>query len=380
MSEEDQHEEEVEKLQQFWRERISHWYPHLLHAAHFLPAVFMNRTRYRTETQAGQTVYVPQVPLSNLPRGDRSSFREDEAREDQALQCVLACLRDIAGTRAVQEPAVVDTQQSHQMQTPKTSVGRSNSESLKKCKKKANSHHEEKQESFSLSKAAEAETISEAMSTENEDTDKRISCVKSACSRGVTEDDRSRAPRQDSKDQRDQKAQASHQDKLSSTNTDSDGQRSKTRHTEPCTVQKEVMFVISQLQYVNYLKELPGHLNGLLPTPKDMQKENCHRGDFDLLVILRYHGLLVCEVKAVGDKLTNMTENERNESISKKIARALRQLNKAKKVVTHLLSKHKPPPTVNQCLMLPNLTRDVLRRVLQVSPQLKQVRRSHAHP
>ena len=260
MSEEDHREEEVEKLQQFWRERISHWYPHLLHAAHFLPAVFMNRTRYRTETQAGQTVYVPQVPLSNLPRGDRSSFREDEAREDQALQCVLACLRDIAGTRTPWEEDV----------------------------------------------------------------------------------------------------------------------HPQPEHVQAEALPKQVMFVISQLKYVNYLKDVPEHLRGLLPTPKDMEKENQHRGDFDLLIIHRYHGLFACEVKAVGDKLAGNTESETNEIISKKIVRALEQLRKAEKVLRHLVSLHEPPPRVNKCLMLPNLTRDVLSRVLGVFPQLEQVRFCHS--
>ena len=385
MSEEDQREEEVEKLQQFWRERISHWYPHLLHAAHFLPAVFMNRTRYSTETQAGQTVYVPQVPLSNLPKGDRSSFREDEAREDQALQCVLACLRHITGTR--DEHGGCRAQQPHEEQTIRTGGETKSIDTRKKQRATTRSRDDTKQALPSHSEdAAQVETESEygtdldashleSAELKNEDKGREVG-RKDSCMKPTESPDKENVLPQPSPQQsghesgrEEQPCVTHHQPHLPHT-----GHTAPKPSSSAAATSNEVIFVISQLAYVNYLKDVPEHLRGLLPTPKDMEKENQHRGDFDLLIIHRYHGLFACEVKAVGDKLAGNTESETNEIISKKIVRAVEQLRKAEKVLRHLVSLHEPPPRVNKCLMLPNLTRDVLRRVLHASPQLKQVK------
>ena len=77
----------------------------------------------------------------------------------------------------------------------------------------------------------------------------------------------------------------------------------------------EVMFVISQMQFGDYLnKPAYAAAASMLPKPGDpvLKSQNKHRGDFDILIIHRHHGILACEIKAVGAKFSQkqLTEEE----------------------------------------------------------------------
>ena len=62
----------------------------------------------------------------------------------------------------------------------------------------------------------------------------------------------------------------------------------------------EVMFVISQLNFGDYLNQpVYAAAATTLPRPIDLKSLNKHRGDFDVLIILRHYGILVCEIKAI---------------------------------------------------------------------------------
>ena len=67
-------------------------------------------------------------------------------------------------------------------------------------------------------------------------------------------------------------------------------------------VQREVMFVISQLSFGDYLnKPTYSASAATLPRPINLRSQNKHRGDFDVLIIHRYYGIFVGEIKAIGD-------------------------------------------------------------------------------
>lgn len=62
-------------------------YPHMQEGCYFVPPVYLNKLRYKTQSVAGQVVYIPDPP-------DPS----DESR-DRAMQHVIHSLRDMADTQ-----------------------------------------------------------------------------------------------------------------------------------------------------------------------------------------------------------------------------------------------------------------------------------------
>ncbi|XP_070206138.1 uncharacterized protein [Littorina saxatilis] len=145
--------------------------------------------------------------------------------------------------------------------------------------------------------------------------------------------------------------------------------------------QNEVMFVLSQLDYGDYLGE-PCYSAAVrcFHSPKDFVQEELkgkdvfHRGDFDILIFHREYGVLVGEVKTVGDNFSilDLTQKQQDAIVAKKVEQAVKQLNKAEKVLAHLLSDLQPPPRVRKSVMLPNIARSQLQRVLHNNPQLEE--------
>ena len=129
----------------------------------------------------------------------------------------------------------------------------------------------------------------------------------------------------------------------------------------------EVMFVISQMQFGDYLnKPAYAAAASMLPKPGDpvLKSQNKHRGDFDILIIHRQHGILACEIKAVGWKFPAQQMTEKEEGIlAKKVNDAIKQMQKANDVLDHLVSKDETQPKIRTMLMLPNITRTLLHRV-----------------
>nr|KAG5697119.1 hypothetical protein BaRGS_015254 [Batillaria attramentaria] len=118
------------------------------------------------------------------------------------------------------------------------------------------------------------------------------------------------------------------------------------------------MFVISQLQFGEYLGEpCYAPVASLLPRPIDLKKEQKHRGDFDILILHRHHGILVAEIKAVGEK-----QDADDNTVAKRVQRAVKQLDKAGEVLTHIVSDFDPPPSVKKTLDVFLLTADPVLR------------------
>ena len=143
---------------------------------------------------------------------------------------------------------------------------------------------------------------------------------------------------------------------------------------------KEVMFVISQLKFENYLSQHCFSGDAKLPKPSDLKEEKRDRGDFDILVIHRNHGVLVGEIKSVGDRLADKSERQQRRIIADKIRRAVKQLDKAESVLHHLFSHKARRPRIRKSVILPNVTANCLRRVLAFVPLLKEVRLAVPQP
>lgn len=138
--------------------------------------------------------------------------------------------------------------------------------------------------------------------------------------------------------------------------------------------QREVMFVISQLDFGRYLHQ-PAYAAAAaaLPTPIQLKPRNQHRGDFDLLIIHKHHGILVGEIKAIGDNPSSLTQQQPHQKIADKVRLAIKQLRKADDVLRHLVSDQPTPPRIQKTLMLPNVTTARLQSVLTADPQLSSV-------
>ncbi|XP_070203697.1 uncharacterized protein [Littorina saxatilis] len=127
---------------------------------------------------------------------------------------------------------------------------------------------------------------------------------------------------------------------------------------------KEVMFVVSELNFKDYLnKPFYAKHTGKLPKPANLPKELRHhgkQGDFDILVIHRQYGILVGEIKSVGKTKASRADTE----VVKVIAKAVKQLDKCEVHARHMVSDIAPGLTVRKTLFLPYVSQAQLQRIL----------------
>lgn len=149
-----------------------------------------------------------------------------------------------------------------------------------------------------------------------------------------------------------------------------------------CSLQKlseahqEVFVCLSKFPFGSYLNEphfAPAAVHLPLPTnlpPKFPWK--WRQGDFDVLIIHRKYGFVICEIKAVGYN-NEKSEEEQYESVKKKIAEAITQLNKAETMLSHLVSDIAPGMRIIKTIACPNLTTLQIQKILNEDKQLQQV-------
>ncbi|XP_070203700.1 uncharacterized protein [Littorina saxatilis] len=127
---------------------------------------------------------------------------------------------------------------------------------------------------------------------------------------------------------------------------------------------KEVMFVVSELNFKHYLnKPLYAKQTGKLPKPGNLPKEHRRhgtQGDFDILVIHRQYGILVGEMKSVGKTEASRADTE----VVKKVADGVKQLAKSEVHVRHMVSDIAPDLIVRKALFLPYVSSAQLQRIL----------------
>ncbi|XP_025111904.1 uncharacterized protein LOC112574807 isoform X2 [Pomacea canaliculata] len=123
----------------------------------------------------------------------------------------------------------------------------------------------------------------------------------------------------------------------------------------------EVMVGMSQLQFGEYLGE-PCYAAAAaqLPVSKTLPNSSSRdrQGDFDVLIIHKLYGFVVCEVKSMGDKINQFTstDEEFDNTIRKKLLEAVSQLDKAEAMLSHLVSDVCPGLRITKTIAFPNLT------------------------
>lgn len=138
---------------------------------------------------------------------------------------------------------------------------------------------------------------------------------------------------------------------------------------------KEVMFVLSQLDFGNYLNQpCYAAAASLLPRPIDLKSKKKHQGDFDILLVHRHYGILAGEIKSIGNRLSSLNQQQQDQKVLDKVRQAIRQLQKAGDVLQHVVSDLQYQPVIKKVLMLPNVTMSQLQRLLASDPQLTTVR------
>ncbi|XP_025111909.1 uncharacterized protein LOC112574810 isoform X2 [Pomacea canaliculata] len=146
-----------------------------------------------------------------------------------------------------------------------------------------------------------------------------------------------------------------------------------------CEQNGEVLIGMTRLQFDQYLGEpcysaagaqLPGSHN----LPPGLP-QNWKRGDFDVLLIHRHYGVIVCEVKTFGDniKTLSMPEEDISQQIGKKLKQAVQQLDKAEAMLSHLVSDIAPGLRITKTIAFPNLTARQLQQAVSDDTQLSQV-------
>nr|KAG5712048.1 hypothetical protein BaRGS_020774 [Batillaria attramentaria] len=128
----------------------------------------------------------------------------------------------------------------------------------------------------------------------------------------------------------------------------------------------ETMFVISQLEFSDYLKK-PAYAAAarLLPKPETLSP-HLRRGDFDLLVIHRSFGILVGELKALGLSAADAQKSqaESDADLVNRLERAVKQLAKSDTVLRHLTADVAPSVMIRMTVILPYVPLSQLQRDL----------------
>lgn len=136
------------------------------------------------------------------------------------------------------------------------------------------------------------------------------------------------------------------------------------------------LLVISQLRFEDYLSD-PCYQDvaSNLPRPIDLIAEKKHRGDFDILALHPDYGFLCIEVKSVGDRFqSSYSESKKDKVVLEKMQKAIKQLEKSKCVLKHLMSDkfEQNSPRIRTTMAMPNLKSAQLERTLSANPEVKK--------
>lgn len=142
---------------------------------------------------------------------------------------------------------------------------------------------------------------------------------------------------------------------------------------------REVMFILSQLRFSDYLNQ-PSYAAAVeaarLPMPGDLGTRY-RSGEFDILLIHRHYGILIGEVKSVGIQQSRFIQSQcdADNDVAKRLSKAVRQLNRSEKVIKHLVRDIVPglQLTVRKTIFLPYVSDAQLERVLAADRTLEKV-------
>nr|KAG5688810.1 hypothetical protein BaRGS_017042 [Batillaria attramentaria] len=128
------------------------------------------------------------------------------------------------------------------------------------------------------------------------------------------------------------------------------------------------MFVMSSLDFTDYLKKLDATHAAQFPLPRNLLSTIHREGEFDVIIIHRKYGVLLGEIKSVGIHSNNPTDK----AVADKVSKAVKQLDMCEKVVNHVTSDVAPGVSVRKTLILPYISRTQLQHVLDGDSQLAQ--------
>ena len=138
--------------------------------------------------------------------------------------------------------------------------------------------------------------------------------------------------------------------------------------------QGEPMMVLSELQFHQYLDGDTDVLHraacAQLPRPADLPQPSDRFGDFDILIVHRLYGLIVCEMKSVGADPSKIADLDR--AVANRVGKAVKQLDKEERVLAHL-SSNLAPVRITKTVVLPNITSGQLMQALSSNAQVSQV-------
>ncbi|XP_025111897.1 uncharacterized protein LOC112574803 [Pomacea canaliculata] len=140
----------------------------------------------------------------------------------------------------------------------------------------------------------------------------------------------------------------------------------------------EVLVGITRLHFGQYLSEpcfsvAAAQLPRASSLPPDLP-QNWKQGKFDVLLIHRHYGLVVCNVMSFGD-ITNdlkMSQEDVDKNIRKKLRDAVSQLDKAEAMLSHLVSDVCPGLRITKTIAFPNLTTDQVQQAISHDSQLTE--------
>lgn len=139
---------------------------------------------------------------------------------------------------------------------------------------------------------------------------------------------------------------------------------------------KEVMMVISWLQFHNYLNKISTNSpTAYLPriTPFTGKKKSGglrQRGRFDILIIHKQYSLISIKVKSLGSDISQTVDTS---MIVKCVQEAISQLEKTGNTLKYLVSDV-PDVKVISVLALPYITSSQLTQALHSNPEVEKVR------
>ncbi|XP_025114143.1 uncharacterized protein LOC112576110 [Pomacea canaliculata] len=140
---------------------------------------------------------------------------------------------------------------------------------------------------------------------------------------------------------------------------------------------KEVFVGLSQLRFGQYLDK-PCYAAAVdnLPLSKTLPKSSSkdRQGAFSLLLIHRYYGFVVCEVKSLGKNYSksNMTDLQLKDCIRNKLKHDISQLDKAEKMLSHLVSDIAPEVRITKTIVVPNITAVQVQQAISDDSELTQ--------
>ncbi|KAL8560554.1 hypothetical protein ACOMHN_018954 [Nucella lapillus] len=144
-------------------------------------------------------------------------------------------------------------------------------------------------------------------------------------------------------------------------------------------------FVLSGIVFEDYLnKGIPAHSSQQpgkpipIPLPKSADlSPQYRRGEVEMLIIDKAHGIVIVDIKAVGDTIEDLKVDDSQAVgvVRKVLGKAVALMEKSRDVVLHLVSDIPATVAVTLLLALPNLPDHMLRKALESDPHLTKALR-----